>query len=73
MHDIRNQMGTGPNGICSTNTTSGIGGNDWCFLDYGVDGSANISGTFATTKIGGDQPHSNMPPYITVHIWKRVK
>ena len=22
---------------------------------------------------GGDQPHNNMPPYLTVYMWKRIK
>lgn len=22
---------------------------------------------------GGDQPHNNMPPYLTVYMWKRVE
>ena len=26
----------------------------------------------ATTSAGGDQPHNNMPPYLTVYMWKRV-
>lgn len=24
------------------------------------------------TYNGGDQPHNNMPPYLTVYMWKRV-
>lgn len=26
-----------------------------------------------TTSAGGGQPHNNMPPYLTVYIWKRTK
>ena len=25
-----------------------------------------------TSNTGGDQPHNNMPPYISVYMWKRV-
>jgi microcystin-dependent protein len=25
------------------------------------------------TYTGGDQPHNNMPPYLTVYMWKRIK
>lgn len=31
------------------------------------------SGSNATTsKTGGNQPHNNMPPYLTVNMWKRI-
>lgn len=26
-----------------------------------------------TTKTGGDKPHNNMPPYLTVYMWKRIE
>lgn len=25
-----------------------------------------------TSGVGGDQPHNNMPPYLTVYAWKRI-
>ena len=25
-----------------------------------------------TTSTGGDMPHNNMPPYLTVYMWKRT-
>ena len=25
-----------------------------------------------TESAGGDQPHNNMPPYLTVYMWKRI-
>ena len=28
--------------------------------------------TRATINVGGNLPHNNMPPYITVYVWKRV-
>lgn len=26
-----------------------------------------------TTSIGGTQPHNNMPPYLTVYVWRRIE
>ena len=34
----------------------------------GVNQSVNV----ATSTAGGSQPHDNMPPYITVYMWKRT-
>lgn len=25
-----------------------------------------------TSSAGGDKPHNNMPPYLSVHMWKRT-
>lgn len=30
------------------------------------------SGPVKTSFVGGSQPHNNMPPYLTVYVWKRV-
>ena len=38
-------------------------GGEWkVWLDYGVP----------TTDVGGGQPHNNMPPYMTVYMYKRI-
>ena len=29
-------------------------------------------GTVKTSYVGGSAAHNNMPPYLTVHMWKRV-
>ena len=31
------------------------------------------AGTRNTTETGGNQPHNNMPPYLAVYMWKRIK
>lgn len=49
-------------------------------LDYTYDGINNIGAYFGTIDTptaynnvtGGNQPHNNMPPYMTVYVWKRV-
>ena len=30
------------------------------------------SGWIKTSQAGGSQPHNNMPPYLTVYMWKRT-
>jgi len=27
---------------------------------------------YSTSKVGGNQPHENMPPYKAVYIWERT-
>ena len=36
------------------------------------NGNRNIYGS-ETRYTGGDQPHNNMPPYLAVYVWKRIK
>ena len=40
---------------------------DWNQPAYIGDGNGRSSGI-----AGGDQPHNNMPPYLTVYMWKRI-
>lgn len=35
------------------------------YIDYGINRQ--------TQATGGSQPHNNMPPYLAVYMWKRVK
>lgn len=31
-----------------------------------------VMSSTVTGLTGGDQPHNNMPPYLTVYMWKRI-
>lgn len=46
-------------------------------IDKNVYTDAQMPGTFhhrtRTNTVGNSSKHNNMPPYMTVHIWKRVK
>lgn len=43
---------------------------------HGIDGPGDSSGFqwgWDISTFGGNSSHNNMPPYLTVNIWKRVK
>lgn len=40
--------------------------------DYNEPESGESSGAVRTSRVGGSQPHNNMPPYLTVYMWKRT-
>lgn len=44
------------------------------YVQYGYDGSGNTFYTNANAmeNTGGGGSHNNMPPYVTVYMWKRV-
>ena len=42
-------------------------------LKYGSTGNAGShSHSLTVNSTGGSQPHNNMPPYLTINVWKRV-
>lgn len=57
------------NGLCSLN----FGSNKDIHMDYSGEHTHTITTNASTTGPTGDGiAHDNMPPYLTVHIWKRV-
>lgn len=50
---------------------AGAGGNQIRLL-YDGEGGGWVVTTAPTGENGGDQPHNNMPPYLTVNMWKRT-
>ena len=39
----------------------------------GAANATEFNNLTAIQPIGGNQPHNNMPPYLTVYMWKRTK
>lgn len=37
----------------------------------GLDASRSWTG--ATSSVGGNEAHNNMPPYLSVYVWKRIE
>ena len=59
-------------------TNSGIVGQDR-YCTWINDGAPNNnapntaeSGPVVTSLVGGSQSHNNMPPYLTVYMWRRI-
>ena len=63
--------GTTKNGSHAHSIT--IGGSGTLTSNAGGTGNTGSGGTVATSNTGGGQAHSNMPPYLAVHVWKRTK
>ena len=57
----------------------GTNSNEWLgYINTNASESNNLAtigykdGTALTVPFGGSQPHNNMPPYLSVYIWKRT-
>lgn len=51
--------------------THNIGANGTYWNNVGIVANSTTGYVTADYK-GGDQPHNNMPPYLTVYMWKRI-
>lgn len=69
-HDLaqQNTSGTTKLGLWDTYIKS-----DYQIFDQVYDSSQNIKAKFyGTRSTGGSAAHNNMPPYLTVYMWRRV-
>lgn len=57
-------------GVCSISYTNQ--NNYYTVADMSNTRAGSHSGGMFSINFGGNQPHNNMPPYLSVHIWKRV-
>lgn len=54
------------NGATYTGNTNAEKLSDWISIGAGT----NIG--YGSLALGNDQPHNNMPPYITIYRWRRI-
>lgn len=69
-HNMHQQNNSGDNtlGLWSSYFKS-----NYQVLDQVYDSSQAIKAySYGTSSVGGNAAHNNMPPYLTVYIWKRV-
>jgi hypothetical protein len=53
-------------------STYNNGGNGYPYRIAQVAGSGEGDSLCMTMPAGGNQPHNNMPPYLSVYIWHRI-
>lgn len=47
-------------------------GSDQYKLTWTTDGEARYGAELKAKAVGGNQPHNNLPPYLSVYMWKRT-
>ena len=71
-----NELATHSHDVIANGTGKRVGFNegnadpDYVRNDYTDTG--NIGNQYVTSEVGGNQPHNNMPPYLTVYMWRRT-
>ena len=71
-----NELATHSHDIIANGSGKRVGFNegnadpDYVRNDYTDTG--NIGNQYVTNEVGGNQAHNNMPPYLTVYMWRRI-
>lgn len=71
-----NELATHSHDVIANGTGKRVGFNegnadpDYVRNDYTDTG--NIGNQYVTSEVGGNQAHNNMPPYLTVYMWRRI-
>ena len=50
----------------------GTEGGQWAYSAGNIINNSEINDMVETGGTGGNQPHNNMPPYLTVYMWYRT-
>lgn len=47
-------------------------GNEGNYVQNNYTDTGNVGNQYVTDEVGGNQAHNNMPPYLTVYMWRRI-